>query len=791
MPTIKRFVASLLEDVRYAARNLVRKPLATWGVVFTLTVGIGIAGSGFSILNARLLAPNVDQDPDSFFVLNVGRYRGTISLSRYFALRDQSQAVDELAAWSWLPATAPVGGDGPLRDGTFVTCNFFSVFSVTPVLGRLIHPDDCRSDDPVVVLDERLWREQFGADPDILGESLRYGRELLTVVGVTISPKPFTRTDLWLPYVLQDDLTDGVYQSSFGVEDADLLSDASVIDWLWVAGRLRDDASRSVATAEFRVIDGLNEAPITAVSGSRWSTNRIPLLWVSLYLILPAVIMVVSCINVATLLLAKSSERSREIATRLALGCDRRRLARMLMTECFVLAGVATVISLVFVYSIPRLLYPYVGPPSVPGSPTFAPTPDWNVFLFLGGSAIIATVMSGLTPALASVRTALVETLHGLQLVGGHRSASNLRRGLVALQMSVSFVPIVGVMLVLGAHQRFADPGFDAEQVMVAALTGRVQPGTTSDEITNAVMQIPGAEAVAFTQWLPLTSEGELLVIGSTVSVMSNRVSSGYFRTLGIPLLAGQAEVDANVPGDPNEAPIVVSRALAERLFPGEMPVGRRVESGAGAMLIVGVAEDRSTRSSSGVPDDSFIYRLMDPPYRGLLLVRFQGEPASVAPSLHSILQATTGSPGRVSTLEGELERVAAPLRSVGLLLAGFGAIAVTLALAGIVGVTSLATIYRRKELGIRVALGARPLDILAAIMLPELIPVLAGTAAGVLLTLFGLLFIPLEAVQLNRLAFPPYLVSALFLAGVAGIAMLIPACRVLRRDPLRSLREE
>jgi hypothetical protein len=465
---------TFLEDVRYGCRLIRRNPLLSLVVVLTLTVGIGINASIFTVVNGMMLRPHVSGDPDTFVrIVPESRFQNLprqISVNEYTALRGHTRSLRQLAAFSYFPAM--IGDDDPgSNPGVAVSCNFFLVEGLSrPILGRLIDASDCAAPGqaPVAVINVKTWRTRFASDPHVINRTVRVNNRPVTIVGVVpdLTTGWFTPPSLWIPYTSQPYMDPS--RNAF-VDEAVL--------WLSLAGRLAPGITRSQAQAEFNILEhqedrlhpGRNTAVVT--TDGTWleefelNMSGRDLMLLTFFLGSFFLVLIIACANVATLLLSRAAARRKEIAVRLSLGAPRIRLVRMLITESLILAALAGAASLYLVQRVPHPLFRYLAP----RSPEFPMTPDWLIFAFLAAIVLLSGIFSGLAPALESVNVDLSGSIKGQT---GSAGGNRVRGWLVTAQVALSMVLLVGAGLFGKAEDRtlHADPGYLPAQVVVAPL---------------------------------------------------------------------------------------------------------------------------------------------------------------------------------------------------------------------------------------------------------------------------------------------------------------------------------
>jgi predicted permease len=803
---------TFLEDVRYGFRLICRNPLFSAVVVLTLTVGIGINASIFTVVSGLAFRPHVYKDPASFLrVFPRTRRQGAIrraSYGEYVAFRDHTRSLRQLAAWAHFPAF--IGQDNSAGSvGMAVSCNFFRVDGLDrAILGRLLTADDCRAPGQasVAVISESLWRVRFASDPGIIGRVVDVNNRPLAIVGVAPDRTGgWTRTEgwtrsasLWLPYTSQAHFE---------------MSDPFVEQHLWLslAGRLAPGFSRSAAQAELTALaeyqDRLNRGRDTliATTDGSWiqelelSMTGRQLMLIGFFLGAFNLVLFISCANVATLLLARAAARRREIAVRLSLGAPRIRLVRMLVTESLLLAAVAGAASLCLAWRVPEPLFRLVAA----RPPEFPMPPDWRTFAYVAGVVLLTGVLAGLAPALESVKVDLTGSLKGGGPSGPRaRGAPRLQALLVSAQVAMSMVLLVGAALFAQAEDRTlrADPGYLPHKVVVAPLffPDNTTPKTAAVRllaIAERVRALPGVRSVAFSEGMPLFNRITVELSPPARPDASQPVdiftaSPGFFETLGIPLLRGREFQFGEA------SSVIVSRSLARAFWPRQDPIGKVLAFPGGQATVVGIARDVAPQRFGGSENPALYRAWRLHPIRNVMSVRFDAGASAGAAAVRAAIRETEPNLLVMARLaQSWIDQITEELWNVVTLILILGLVATLLATTGIYGAVSFAVNQRTKELGIRVALGARKLDIIREVFLSGGKPVVKGLLAGLWLSVAigaalrqSLSGSPIRLDPANPLL---YCGAALLLAAAAFIAMLAPARRGARSDPLDALRCE
>jgi predicted permease len=801
----RAFWETLWEDVRYGARLIRRNPLLSSVVVLTLTIGIGINASVFTVVNGLALQAHVYRDPDRFLTivpqsLRDGRIRFS-SYSEYVALRDRNRSLRQLAAYRLIPTL--IGDDDSIgTPGLAVSCNFFLVEGLDrPLLGRLLDAGDCRApgQQPVAIISESIWRKRFGADPHIIGRAARINNRSIPIVGVVAD-----RTSLWvqpigiwLPYTVQPffDVDRNFFQEEFL--------------WLRLAGRLAPGYTRAMAEAEFngleRQLDVLEPGRRTGVltTDGSWMEEfelhadaRALFLMTFLFGAFHLVLLI-ACANVATLLLSRAASRRREIAVRLSLGAPRIRLVRLLVTESVLLALLAGAASIWLLYHVPRPLFRFI----TPTAPEIPLPPDWRIFAYVGVIVLLTGIASGLAPALESIKVDLAASMKGGGgLLGGAAGGSRVRGWLVSAQVAMSMVLLVEAALFGQSEDRslHADPGYQPRSVVVAPLRF---PDTASpaaarvrlDRIADRLRVVPGVRAVTVSDDAPMIDHYTIQMRppGRPDAVQPIDIysaSSGFMSALGIPLVRGR---DFQ-PSDPPS--VIITESMARTLFRRRNPIGGSLQFPAGAVPIIGVARDVTTMRVGGSDNPPVWHNGLTHPNRTFMSVRFATPKLASAPTVRAAIREIDPNLVVIArNLQNWIDLVTEQLWNVVTLIVILGLVATLLAATGIYGAVSFAVNQRTRDLGIRAALGATRADIVGEVLMMGGRPVLKGLLIGVWISVAtaALLRENLSGTPLRIDSADPliYASAVAFLAAAALIAMIGPARRGAASDPMHALR--
>ena len=810
----------LLQDLRFAFRQLLKRRDASLVAIFTLALGIGANTSVFTLINSTLLRPAPAAEPSRLVWISRIRGRegrpGNGSYPHYRAIRDQAKALSGVLAYSGV--TLSVGGTASERIyGNITSGNYFEVLGVKPALGRTYSgtDDTAPGASPVVVLSDALWRRRFGADPRIVGSAITVNGRSFSVVGVT--PPGFGGIELgegaemWVPMAMIAVAMPG---------RAELLDDAHA-GWLRTVGRLAPGATSARAQAEAdvavqRVVarvtkpDDVVRTVVQQIRGGLDPSNRSELMPVVLLLsIVPLLVLLVACANSANLLLSRALVRRKEFAVRRALGATRGRLVRQLLTECLLLSAVAGLVGMVLSYWLTSLIS-RLG--DVPADVTTSLQPDFRV---LGATLVLSLLTGlvfGLVPALTATRPSLAPALKD---EGGSMAASGgrprIRGAFVVAQVAVSLVLLITAGLFLRSLNKAlaVDPGFDAQRGLALSYDLQLQGYDAAGRerfdrrALETARAIPGVESAAQATGLPLSSswsgadvdrEGAPPDSRGMLSGMTS-VTPAFFATMHIPLLKGREFSDRDDAGAARA--VIVNATLAGRLWPGEDPVGKRLRfAGSNTELreVVGLVADGKYRSLTERPSPYF-YLPFSQDRRGetqaTLVVRAsQSAAALVTPVSRAIRALDPDLPlYRVGTLDQAINEIVGKQRAATSLIGVFGALALLLASLGMYGVAAQAVTLRTREIGIRMSLGARSRDVLVMFVREGVGRSLVGVALGLAISLALGSVLAQFLYGLRATDVPTFFAGAGVLCSVSALATWLPARRAANVDPMVALR--
>ena len=814
------WIQDLIQDLRFGLRMLRKSPGFTAVAVLTLALGIGANTAIFGAVNAILFESLPYPHPERVMAIsevNKDGSRGKASFGMYREFAARNQSFDALSLFaSWQP-TLTANGEPQRLEAERISWSYFRTLGVSPILGRDFQvSDDVLHGPNVVILSYALWQKRFGSDPTIIGKQIKLGEtsgtgfsssDMYTVIGV--APRSFENVlsplaELWAP--LQIDISQG---RAWG-------------HWLDMIGRLRPGTTAAQATQELTALGDQiiqEQHPPTYGKDVKYSVISLQEEVTSgvrsaLLAVLGAVMLVllIACVNVTNLLLARGSQRRGEFAMRTALGAGPARLARQLLTESLLLAIIGGLLGLVVVQLGVQAIVA-LSPPDLPR--LSAIQIDRNVFLFALGIATAIGLLIGLIPALRASRGGPDISLKegSRQTAGSHQMT---RHVLVVAEVALALVLLVSAGLLLRSLESLfgVPPGFNASRVLsirIDEVGHRYDPDAVRYrfwvQALYAVKRVPGVEAAAFTNALPLSGDGPLDQYGVNFEVDHNpnkaddalryAVTPGYLETMKIPLKRGRFLDEGDRAGAPAVA--LISESFAKRKFGSIDPlVGQHVHIGNPDhwYTIVGVVGDVK-QMSLALSEPDAVYTTVDQwswiETSMSLVVRARGNAAALAPDIrNAIWSVDKDLPiDRVDTMDDLIAASAAERQFTLILFEAFGIVALALAAVGIYGVLSGSVTERTREIGIRLALGAPPRNILSLIILRGM----KLTAVGVVIGLGGALLasqaIASQLFGVSPLDVITYIAVTVILAAIAAIACWIPARRAARVDPLVALRYE
>ncbi len=799
---------TLFQDLRYGARMLLKKPVFIAVAVVTLALGIGANTAVFSVINAALFKPLPYPAEDRLAMVwldnsRKGEREGRTSYPNFSDWRDQSQSFQSMAAFVGSNATL-TGGEPEEIHGASVTTGFFSVMGVSPVIGHgFSSEDEEQGRAPVVVLSHGLWQRRFGANADLIGQTIPLNQSTATVIG--IMPQGFDfpgKADFWQPISVTPAL-----KTKFRMNV-----------WLSVIGRMKLNVSRDEAQSDMnRVAAGLaqqypreneglavNIVPLREQMVGK-SQRSLLLLWGAI-----ALVLLIACANVASLMLTRAIERQREVAVRMALGASRWRIIRQLLCENVLLAIAGGGLGLLLAWYGVRVLTA-LNPFGIPRLDQAGI--NRTVLAFNLVISILTGLVFGLAPALQGSKVAINEALkEGSRTLAGGQGA-RLRRLLVIAEMALTFVLLISAGLLIKSFNRLqqVDPGFNPDHLLIANLslpdsryTGPPQQAEFFQQLETRIKSLPGVVSVGAASNI-LFSELEKVpfaIEGGAINTQTPRadlpvnvVTPTYFQTMGMSLIKGRGFAPDDSLDEASPVAII-NETFARSYWPDEEAVGRRFKFDdpnfkSPWFTITGVVRDIK-RMGLDAPFGIEAYLAMPNPSMQLV-VRTEGDPMAFASAVCQQVWALDKSlpVKEIRTMDQMLEGLVATRRFNMLLLAILATVALLLAVVGIYSVISYTVAERTHEIGIRMALGARAGDVLMLVIRQGLTLTLAGVGIGLIASLF--LTRVLSSLLFGVTATDPLtfaLISAL-LPGVALGASFVPARKATKIDPMVALRYE
>lgn len=814
-------MSTLVHDLRFAFRVLLRKPLFTTLAVATLALGIGLNTAVFSAVDALLLRPLPGvRDADDLVQL----YRtwpgdqqfGSNSIPHWRDVRERSTSVfSDVAAWAFARVNLSTGERPEQVMTQVVSANFFSVLGVEAARGRTFAPSEEVGvlAHPLAVLSHAAWQRRFGGNPQVVGSTIRVNGVAYTVIGVAPrdfrGPLPLLTPEMWLPLMQLPQVMPG---------DAGAMESRGD-NFMNVVARLKPGVTMAQAAAGTQAIAAQLKADMPdayAKSGMHmvpqseagihptFRSAQLGLTGVVLAVVL--MLLLIACVNVANLFLSRAQERWREMAVRLSIGARRATLLRQLLTESMLFALIAGGAGLLVAWWAISLANRITIPMDVNFSPDLQLSVP--VLLFSLAVSLVTGVLFGLAPALQATRPALIPSLKGEAPAGGSRS--RLSRTLVVAQMALSLVLLVGAGLFLrnlSAATR-ADKGFVSDGVLMASVDPELQGYNRgrSEEFYSRLLTrlraLPGVQAVGMTTSPPLglmTADRGVQIPGYTPAENENMsidyamISPGYVESLQIPITAGRA-IEARDDRTSTRS-VVVNEQFVARFWPEGNAIGRIVRAGGQDWTVVGVVPTGKYRRL-GEPPTPFLFFPQAQDWRGqmVVLVRTQGDPLALIPALRAEVAALDADlpVSDVQAMSQHLGLALLPARLAGTTLGVFGLLGLLLAAVGMYGVMSYAVTQRTREIGIRMALGAARGAVVSMVMRQGLAMVGLGAAIGLVLALAAARVIR-GVLYGAGAAFDPvtYVVVPLVLSVVAALATWVPARRAAGVDPMLAIRAE
>lgn len=802
-----------LQDLRYAGRLLYKSPGFTFFAVLTIALGLGANAAIFSLVNGVLLKSTGYRDPERIVQLwekEPDGGRNGISGANYLDWARQSHSFEAMAAWTAGSMSYAGGGEPISLRARIVSAPYFSVFGTKAALGRTFAKDeDQPGKNKVVVLSHHLWLNQFGGDPAVIGRTILLNGESYTIIGVLPGASAFDRAwaEIWVPLTIPPNA-------------------ARDYHYLLAAARLNPGVSVAQAQAEMSAIAGRIAELYPAIKKG-WGAvvdryldrvvDRDLRLALTVLMWAVLAVLAICCANLSNLLMARATLRSREIALRMAVGANRGRVIRMLLTESLMLSACGAIVGIALGYGLLKWIHNLLPPFYLPSEANIAM--DGRVLLFLAVVTVLTTIAFGLVPAIEASRRDAGESLkEGGRAASASRSKIYLRHLFAAAQVAVALILLVGAGLLIRSFQRLmiVDIGFNTEGVIAAWLPLEMERNPDTARLTQYIRQlleqvrtVPGVRDAAVGTAIPLSGWGDGMpfrmpdkrdkILGTGFKI----VTPGYFHALELRLVKGRFLDDRDTAA--STPVVVVNQSFVKRYFPKGDAIGKQIlverilpsRRGLGpltAWQIVGVAVDEKSDGLESSDDTGAYASFAQNPVVGLgIVVRGGGSPDVLIKSVERAIwrinkNQVLDDPRTVEQIKAESLMTR---RLPTMLLGGFALLAMLLACAGIYGVLSFVTARRTQELGIRAALGASRTDLIRMVVGDGAMPVLAGIVVGLGGAIALARFIRSMLFATKPIDLPTLFgVSALFLC-VGLVACLVPAWRAAKIDPISALRQQ
>jgi len=803
----------LLRDLRFGARTLAKNPLFTLAVILTLALGIGANTAIFTVTNALLLRPFAYRDPDQ--LVNIESKDNTkdngVTLLRYELVRDSNRSFQSVAVWTNDNLNLAGNGDPVQVPIARVSPSFFSVFDVRPRLGRVFTQEEgTPGGRPVVILSDAIWRGRYHADPNIVGTAVNLDSMASTVVGVLPPDARFPfmpRSDIFMPRYFE--------LSLFPAQRLRL-----GVGYLNMVARLQAGVTLAEANNELTLLNEryreqnptapVDASPTTVMIASSLRDEVVGDVRPKIMMLMGAVavVLLIACANVASLLLSKALSRQREVATRAALGASRGAIVRQLLTESVMLAMVAGVLGIGIAVAATRALATW-GAGQIPQG--FPVVFDTRVLLFTLGISLTAGIAFGIFPAVQLARLDLNATLRdeGRGASIG-RSRAQMKSLLVISQIALSLVLLIAAGLLLRSFNRLlhVDPGFDAHNL----ITMNISLSTTKyarpeqqialfDDLLQRLSQQPGIRLAAISAALPLSMKRVTPVLpeGQPEVPLAQRpfvdieaISSEWFQTMRVPLQGGRKFTKADGAAAPPV--VIVNETFARQYWPGQNAVGKKVAIGRrpDAALVVGVANDVKNQGLEKKSQAQLYLPFPQLPWSDMnLLVRTDLPTHDAVATIRTQISAVDSYQPitDVQTAEELMDSSRAQPRFTALLIGVFSATALVLAIIGVYGVLSYSVAQRRQEFGIRLALGAHRADIVRMVLRQGMSLAVSGIAVGLFAALMVTRLLQSTLYETGSRELTTYVIAPLIFLAIAMPASYLPARRAMKVDPAETLR--
>ena len=799
----------LAMDFRHSLRGLRRNPALTILGALMLALGIGSSTVMFSIFYTTLLQPMPFREPGRLVELwesHGNITQASFSEANFWDVRSMNQSFEEVAAYHHEEANLTGEGAAEKVTASRVTAGFFRTLGVAPIIGHDFSYSADRADTHEILLGHRFWSQRFGSEPTVLGKTLRIDDQAYTVIGVLPAGRPWIDDQIYRSFSFRSNANRGSWE--FGV-----------------VGRLRPGISEGMANADLQRIGNVLSQTwpgpdkgmgIAMGPSSAWIAS--PTTRRALWVLLGAVtfLLLIACLNIANLLLARGTARAREIAVRTALGASRPRLMRFVMLESLTLSVLGALLGLGISYGVLQMLQKLEirGVPSLEG----VGLNPW-VLTFAIGSSLLTALLAGIAPSLQAPLREIATALRDGDRQAASRTQGQLRSVLVAIEVALSFLLLTGAGLLMRSFTNLTsvNPGFQTENrlVFTVSMPGRYYQNGVGKQFLNRLWErvgaLPEVIAVGGVSHRPLGSSNPGMAIDAYNAPKEHSapwsgwrvVSPGYFRAVGLPLVRGRLFDENDRPvwrvksEPPSEPRVIISQRLAKLIFPNQDPIGQHVglwrTQGNSDAVVVGVVGDSRERGLGSEASLTVYIAYGNIAPVSEIVVQTRGNPlASVAAIRSIVVDLDPNLPiAEIRTFDELLQRSVGPQRFNATLLAIFSGLALLLATAGIYSVLSYATARRTPEIGLRVALGASSGTILRMIMLQGMRPALAGMVAGAVGAWLLSRYMATLLFEITPLDLPTYGAVTVLLLVTGLVACYIPGVRAMRTDPTIALRAD
>jgi predicted permease len=771
------WIERLGQDLRYALRTLMRSPGFTMTAILVLAIGIGVNVTAFSLFNMVALKPLPVRDPDSLVQLERRSpeiIQGEMPYPSVIFYRDHAKTLSAVMAVMGVPPMNLEGSAEPVHT-SFATGNYFSELGTHAALGRLFEPvaEDKPDAAPVAVLSYGAWQRNLGADPSVVGRTIRLGGKPATVIGIL--PSEFASLggqtpDVWLPLA----------QQPYFIEGSKVLTDRSASSVrMWA--RLAPGVTAKMAEQELLALTNelRRQHPKEIWDNEYIRSDQVA----SMVAVLTLLILVVACANLGGLLLARGVTREHELGIRMAIGASRKRIFRQLFTESLLLASLGTIVGVALSYAVLRVALVWLDAPQ-----WLSPVPDWRVLAFSISVALGAAIFFGLTPALQIARQRQRKTI--------------VRQVLVGAQVAASCVLLIVAGLLVRAmhHMLYTSPGFGYEHVFSIDPQLGMHGYTPSsaqaylNQMESRLQAMPGVTSVSLVKLPPMghsVSRMDSEIDGHSVAIYPNWVEPGFFQTMNIPLLLGRTLL----PGEKNA--VVISESFARRQWPGQNPIGKQFDPrDAGSSLrdtVVGVVGDArlNALNDDDAVEEYWSAQVGDMPGMSMV-VKMSGAPEDFVSMTKAIADSLDPKIfPEIRPLKSLYHDTVSRVEQLAMVVSLIGLVAVLLAGVGIIGLVAYSVSQRTKEIAIRLALGAERAHVLAAVLRQFAWPMMIGLFAGVGVAAGASKVLRKVLFGVSNLDPASYVGAIAVLVGIVGIATLLPARRALQLNMAKILHYE